>query len=57
MGAVPENVEQRHRGGGEAVDEEGLELALEIVQGDEDHGDRLKRGGRRQAGVEQWVDE
>lgn len=57
MGAIFEDVEERHGGGGEAVDEEGLELPFEKVQSDEDQGERLEGGGRGQAGVEQWVDD
>lgn len=57
MGAILEDVDQRHRGGGEAMNEEGLKFALDKVQGDEGDGEGLECGGRRQAGVKHGVDE
>lgn len=57
MSAILEDIEERHGGGGEAVNKQGLELALEKVQSDQGHGKRLERGGRSQAGVEQWMDD
>lgn len=43
---VLEDVAQGHGGGGEAMDEHGLKLALEEVQRDHRHGEGLG-GGRR----------
>lgn len=42
VGAILEEVEQRHRGGGEAVHEEGFQLAFQEVQGYEGAGEGLE---------------
>lgn len=58
--AVLDEVEQRHRGGGEAVDEEGFQLAFQEVQGYEGAGEGLEEGWRgwtREKEVEERVDE
>lgn len=67
VGGVLEDVEERHGSQGEAVDEEGLELALEEVQHDHPEGQGLKgrraivEGGQgvdvRTEVVEEWVNE
>lgn len=46
VGAVFEEVEEGHCGGGEAVEEEGFEFAFQEVQGYEDAGEGLERGWR-----------
>lgn len=51
VGRVFEDVEEGHGGEGEAVDEEGFQLALEEVQDYHGEGEGLQ-GGR--AGVEGW---
>lgn len=47
MCRVAENVGERHCGGGEAVNEEGLDLALDKVEGDEEAQEGLCRGRGR----------
>lgn len=53
MAGILENVESRHRGVAEAVDEQRFELALEEVEGEEDAGEGLQVGGLgRRVGVD-----
>lgn len=57
VGAVLEDVAGRHGGVAEAVHEEGLILALEEVQGQEEAHQELQLGGLRQGLLEVEVDQ
>ena len=58
MGAVFEEVKERHCGGGKAVEEEGFEFAFEKVEGYEGAGEGLeKRWGVGENNMEEGVDE